>query len=80
MMLIGNSGVGKSTLGTHLIAQSEVFAASAGTLAQSTDVKESPPFDFNGRSFVVIDTPGFPDTDNDKVPLPLDHNILARYL
>ena len=69
ILLLGNSGVGKSTLG-DLILQSDFFVTSEGPGAQSTVVKESLPFTFEGRQYVVVDTPGFPDTNDEKVPFP----------
>lgn len=64
VMLAGASGVGKSTLGNHLLhgRPDEGFVAGAGREAVTTACEARVDRSRHGSTFKVIDTPGTPST------------------
>ena len=70
VLLIGCPGSGKSTLGNILSASppfpNENFPSSAETNSCTVSIR-SVVHNFEGSNITWIDTPGFPDTEPDKV-------------
>ena len=73
IVLLGATGVGKSTLGNQLLGGRGGFKVGHSTESQTTEISwRADHYLGTGQCITVIDTPGIKDTEGKKTKLSLD--------